>query len=121
MPPAFRNLPEKDFHGGRHTPAELFGTVFGAISAAIGVLQICIIAMQDSAAMWIAPDKEDDRVVCKLTVWMMLILITSSLNLAAWHYRPPPALGTVTMALVRKQVAAGGAEPGGEKLRAMKN
>ena len=92
MPPAFRNLPEKDFHGGRHIPKKVrrrhrgHSRSFGAVGLVGGE------APRDGHGDDL-PDAFGNELASMVP----------------------------TMAIVRKQVAAGGAEPGGEKLRAMKN
>lgn len=87
-----------------YAPAELFGTLFGALQALIGVLQILLVSLEDAIASALAGgvEHQSERVVGKLLFWTAAIVVLSAANLLAWRSSPPPALGSVTMADVRK-------------------
>ena len=84
----------------RYTPPELFGTVFGGLFAVTGVLQIAFINLGNLLVNSITTD-EKDAFDIKLVAWTVILLPAALMNFALWYRTPPPALGTITMAMVR--------------------
>lgn len=82
-----------------YSPPELFGTLFGALMALNGTLQIGLVALEDSISMMMLPGEwqEGQRVAGKLLFWSMLIVVASVCNLCIWRRNPPPERGSVTL------------------------
>jgi hypothetical protein len=55
----------------------------------------------DEIAKAIAPNaRADERVMGKLVLWMALVVVAGLANQRLWRRTPPPAAGSVTMAVV---------------------
>ncbi len=87
----------------RYSPAELFGTVLGAIFGLMGMGQVILFPLSN----WLAAALEhhgDTRVrfIGRLMVWTVLVIVAGAANFAAWRRRPPPPVGSVTMSVIRR-------------------
>ena len=67
----------------------------------MGLLQICLVALEDDIARAAAPGDELRQLRGKLGAWTGFVLFAGLLNQLAWCRSPPPRLGTVTMAHAR--------------------
>lgn len=88
----------------RYSPPELFGTAYGLALAAIGVLQMVAVEVENALSNLISSGASDG-VVGKLLVWTAIVAVTAVANLWVWQGYPPPKLGTITMAYVREAQA----------------